>query len=93
MPLALRFVALPLVALPLGFCAVVLVWLTDTFWAVGMGFGRDSSAFRFFASPEASLFYWLFGASSLVVGLALAGAQTPKPSNQAMQRTAGRSAF
>jgi hypothetical protein len=90
-PRLARFCVLPLVALPLGFATVVLEWLSIIFRAALFGYGWPPlSSLGFFASPEASLFYWFFGASSIVVGLAFASQQSPKPSNHAMQRTAPR---
>jgi hypothetical protein len=76
--LPVRFIVLPLVAIPLGLVAVTLVWLSDALWAALLGFRWDWSAFAFFTSPEASLFYWFFGAAGLVVGLAFAPVKAPK---------------
>jgi hypothetical protein len=67
-----RFWLLPVAALALSMVAVALVWLGLGVLAALLGFGWSSLSPTFFASPEASLFYWFFGVSSMVVGLGLA---------------------
>lgn len=61
---------LPLVAVPLGFVAMVLIWLGIGFPALLLGFMRSDEflSSRFFATPEAVLFYWMFGIAGLVIG-------------------------
>jgi hypothetical protein len=58
-----RFWLLPLAALPLSTVAVALVWLGVGVPAALLGFGWSSLSPTFFASSEASLFYWFFGVS------------------------------
>lgn len=75
LPVPLRFCVLPLVALLLGFATVVLLWLSMAVHTLLFGYGWSSFSLRFFTSPEAGLFYWFFGAASVVVGLAFASAR------------------
>jgi hypothetical protein len=91
LPWIIRLCLLPPAALLLGFVPVTLVWLSTIFFGTLFGFGLPSLAdLRFFTSPEAGLFYWFFGSASIVVGLAFVFANSPNPSNQAMERTADR---
>ena len=76
-PSTLRFCVLPIVALPLGLVSVVLVWLCFGIPLALFGYGWSSLSTSFFTSPEASLFYWFFGAASVVVGIGLACIRSP----------------
>jgi hypothetical protein len=83
-----HFWVLPLVALPIGIVPVALVCLGISAW---LGLGWSPLSLTFFNSAEASLFYWFFATSGIVVGLGLACLRPRQPSNQSLQPTAGRS--
>jgi hypothetical protein len=64
---------LPLASLPLSIVGVAFVWLSVSVPAALLGFEVSlSSAPAFFISPEASLYYWLFGVAGVVIAVGIA---------------------
>jgi hypothetical protein len=60
----------PVISISLAFLSIVFVWLLIGVPAFLAG-AQNALELRFFISPETGLYYWMFGASGLVVGFGL----------------------